>query len=156
MGFGRKSLGMIKAYALAAVNMYEGAELHLFDNSATAPVDASQAESGLLIAIITRDGAEHTQGQTLNGLMFEPKTGTESTFKKLDSHNWRGVWLVDGKTPSHFRLYDKNVTTGQSPNAIRLDGDIGGVGSGAALELDVAVTTLNREVVIETFELPCS
>lgn len=113
----KRSDGDVASEAARFVTDYEYGEIRIFSQTAT---DANSAESGTLLGIATQGGNTHTPGDTTNGLEF----GTPASGVVPMSGEWRGTWLADG-TPASARLYDKNVTTGASTTAKRIDLTLG-------------------------------
>jgi len=90
--------------------------------SGTQPSSADDAETGTLLAWITKDGGDFTSGVATNGLNFE--TSTDGKLEKLASETWTGEFIADG-TMGWFRFYANTVVTGDSTTAKRVDGRVG-------------------------------
>lgn len=106
---------------------YDGGVLVVFGG--TRPANASAAETGTPLVIVTEGGLTHTAGQTTNGLVFSTPAAngtTDARTNKNTGTNWTGTVLAaagTGTQATHFRFYDKNHTTGASTTAKRFDGD---------------------------------
>jgi hypothetical protein len=82
------------------------------------PVDANQAETGILLATISANSG--TTGVPLG-------TAGAGQISKAATP-WSGLCVVAG-VAGWFRFYDANMTTGSNGTAVRMDGNIGVSGS---------------------------
>lgn len=113
----------IKAGSVASI--LQNGVIRLFTGSR--PTNADQAESGTLLVEITKDGASFTPGSPTNGLNVGDFDGT--TLKRLTDpstgakEEWKGTASATG-TAGWGRWYDNSRVTGNSSDAIRLDGTV--------------------------------
>jgi len=121
----RLSTGFVNAKNVTGSTkaILDGGTIHIYSGAQPATADA--AETGTLLMKLTKDGAEHTPGNTTNGIVLG--TSTDGVLSK-NGDTVSGVGLAaagTGTTAGWFRWYDKDVTTGVSTTAIRIDGAIG-------------------------------
>jgi hypothetical protein len=116
----------------------DGGTVHIFGGAI--PVDADAAETGTLLMKLTKDGATHTPGSSVNGLVMG--TSTAGVLSK-NGDTWSGVGLAaagaEGILATYYRWYDVDVVTGLSTTAKRVDGAIG---TSTAFEMRMIGSTL--------------
>lgn len=121
----RLSTGFVNAKNVtgSTKSIMDGGTIHIYSGSQPATADA--AETGTLLMKLTKDGATHTPGSATNGIVLG--TSTDGVLSK-NGDTVSGVGLAaagTGTTAGWFRWYDKDVTTGASTTAIRIDGSVG-------------------------------
>lgn len=136
------STGSFKsAFENGVIGLYSGAQ----------PSSADVAETGTLLAWITKDGGTFTPGASTNGLNFG--TTTDNTISKASAETWEGEYIADG-TVGYLRFYDNARTTGASTSAVRFDMKVG------TSRGDVKISTTDAEtggpVSVSSFKLTFS
>jgi len=146
----RRSLGLRNAYINAGYKpTLDLCVLEIY--SGTQPSSAEDAETGILLAVITDDGGTYTDGTGNNGLTF--KTGTGGILTKTVAQNWKGDGVDDG-TAGWFRFYEKTHNKGADPGDetyLRMDGRIGT--TSGELRLHSLSVVAGVPVVISEFNL---
>jgi hypothetical protein len=112
------------------------------------PSSGDAAETGELLAWVTKDGGDFVSGELTNGLTFE--TSVDGSLSKSTSETWTGEFIADG-TMGYFRFYANTVVTGESSNSNRVDGRIGT--SRADMEVVTTTATIGGSVSPNSFTL---
>lgn len=123
-------------------DIMDGGVIHIF-GGATQPASADDAEQGDLLLKLTKDGLVHTPGSATNGIVLG--TSVDGVLSgNGDTITGVGEAIAStGTTATWFRWYDKDVVTGASSSAIRIDGQ---VGNSAAFEL-----FMSNPVIVQDF-----
>lgn len=96
--------------------------------SGSQPTDPNSAETpgSVKLVTITLTSGAFVAGSPINGINFgEVSAGVLS---KEAGETWSGIGLAAG-TAGWFRIYDNNYVTGESAEAIRMDGSVSTSGS---------------------------
>lgn len=145
------STGDVNIAAAAIKTAYANGVLAIFGGGSQ-PATANDAETGMLLALITLNGGTFTAGSPTNGLNFtDPVDGV---IAKAEEDNWSGLGLAaagTGTTATHFRFYANAYETGASTTAVRFDGAIS---SASTAELQMTVQTIVEDVpvVVKSFQ----
>jgi hypothetical protein len=120
-------------------NIWDLGRLTIYDDTGTRPADADATETGggTILAEITLPSPAFAASAAAGALA---KSGT-----------WQDGSANDSGAANWFRMYDVNVTLGQSSSAVRMDGTVG-VNTGV---WDIAFDNINfvaaDPITIDTF-----
>lgn len=133
-------------------SVLDGGFLYLF----AGPMPATPGEALDLVALHTQIAKISAGGDGVTGLTFDAAVG-DSIFKSAQA--WSGTAAFDGAesaatslTPSFFRLCPAGDTGRTLVTTPRIQGDIGAIGSGAALEVSSLALAPAAPVSIVTFQ----
>lgn len=119
--------------------------------SGTQPASADAAATGVLLGIVTVDGAAFTPGSPANGLVFSAPVDGRVT-KNLD--NWRFTGLATG-TAGWFRHVGNALDSGGSSTTLpRMDGSIGTSGADMNLSNISIQDSVPATVDVYSFTIP--
>ena len=120
-------------------DIMDGGKIGIYGGGAI-PATADAAETGTLLAWLTKDGLEHEAGNPLNGIVMGSSVGGVLS---SNGDSIKGVGLAaagaEGILANYFRWYDVDVVTGESTVARRVQG---AVGTTSAYELRLFGSTL--------------
>jgi len=148
------STAYVQAVNAAKKTIWTNCVLHVFGDGTAPPANANAAETGTLLAIITKSAGEFVSGAPENGLNFD--VSVDGVLSKDTSETWKGYGLAaagTGITATHFRLYANTVVTGVvTTTGVRRDGLIG---NSASYEWFLTNPVISEGVPIEvaTFTL---
>lgn len=117
----------------------------------TQPATADKSPSGTLLVQFTLNAADFTPGSIEGGLIWED--GGDGTIVKPDAASWQGLGLNDG-TIGWFRVCDNACTTGDSTDAIRIDGSVSITGAQMTGSSVVVKTGATSSLDSATLSLP--
>lgn len=147
----RVSTGFANAQLTALANDFRQGVIAIY--SGTQPTSADEAEIGVLLCLITKDGGSYSAADPSNGLTFgSPSGGVIDKSAEV----WSGTAIANG-IAGWFRFYAHDAgaadgyTTGASTTAKRFDGAIS---TSSSAELQMLNTTVAVGGVITVSGLP--
>lgn len=126
-------------------DIFNGGVLVIF--TGVQPASADNAETGAIMATVTKGGVAHNTSTGENGLLFQYEPGDGKVSKKA-GQVWSGTVAQTG-TMGWARLYSREHTTGSSTSAIRMDMSVGS--SGADLKVPDPSMTAGQPFNIDQF-----
>ena len=143
----RLSTGLANAILSAWATAFTNGVLEIYTGSQ--PASADLAESGTLLAVITKNGGAFSGGSPTNGLNFG--VPVDGVMEKSMAETWSGLAIADG-VAGWCRFYDNAFTKGASTTAKRFDGAISTL---STAELQMSNTTLitGGPVTINSFPI---
>ncbi|CAG36726.1 hypothetical protein [Desulfotalea psychrophila] len=150
------STGIMQKVVNNFITQQSGGVIHIYDDSAGVPANSDAAETGVLLAVVSKDGLAHVAGNAENGLVLEPTGGSVGALQLAAANSWSGKWLTTG-TPLYFRCYDVEVITGASTASERFDGgivvDAGGDTSLAPMVLTSGNVVVGADFNVDSFNI---